>query len=71
MFRRSPRAAMLWLAALVVAALTAYTVIASVSSLRHQDQAFGAIHSVLVARHDLAVGTPIVSTDLTTKKLRG
>ncbi len=71
MFRRSPRATMLWLAALVVAALTAYTVIASVSSLRHQDQAFGAIHSVLVARHDLAVGTPIASADLSTRQLRG
>ena len=71
MFRRSPRAAMLWLAALVVAALTASTVIASVSSLRHQDQAFGAIHSVLVARHDLPVGTPIASTDLGTRKIRG
>ena len=71
MFRRSPRAAMLWLAALVVAALTAYTVIASVSSLRHQDQAFGAIHSVLVARHDLPVGTPITPTDLGTRKIRG
>ncbi len=71
MFRRSPRAAMLWLAALVVAALTAYTVIASVSSLRHQDQAFGTIHSVLVAGHDLAIGTPIASTDLSTRKIRG
>ena len=71
MFRRSPRAAMLWLAALIVAALTAFTVIASVSSLRHQDQAFGAIHSVLVARHDLPVGTPVTTTDLSTKKIRG
>ena len=71
MFRRSPRAAMLWLAALIVAALTAFTVIASVSSLRHQDQAFGAIHSVLIARHDLPIGTPVTSTDLSTKKIRG
>lgn len=71
MFRRSPRAAMLWLAALVVAALTASTVIASVSSLRHQDQAFGAIHSVLVARRDLPVGTRVTKTDLSARKIRG
>ncbi len=71
MFRRSPRAGLLGLAALVVAVLTASTVIASVSSLRHQDQAFGQIHSIVVARRDLPIGTRIAAADLGARKLRG
>ena len=71
MFRRSPRTALLWLAALIVAIVTATTVISSVASLRHQDEAFGQIRSLVVARRDLPIGTRIAAADLTTRRLRG
>lgn len=71
MFRRSPRTALLWLAALIVAIVTATTVISSVSSLRHQDEAFGQIRSMVVARRDLPIGTRVDAADLTTRRLRG
>jgi Flp pilus assembly protein CpaB len=71
MFRRSPRAALVWAAAAVVAIVTATTVFGLLGSLRHQDEAFGAVHTVAVARHDLAVGTRVAATDLTRRRIRG
>jgi Flp pilus assembly protein CpaB len=71
MFRRSPRAALAWAAAAVVAAVTAATVVSLLTSLRHQDQAFGALHPVAVARRDLAVGTRVTAADLTRRRIRG
>ncbi len=71
MFRRSPRAALLWVAAAIVAIVTAATVVSMVSSLRHQDETFGRVHTVVVARHDLSVGSRLIDADLTVSKLRG
>ena len=71
MFRRSPRAALLWIGAALVAVVTAITVIGSVSSLRHQDSAFGRLHSLVVARRDLPVGTRVAGGDLTARRVRG
>ena len=71
MFRRSPRAALLWAAALVVAALTAVTVANSVTSLRHQDSAYGSIHTVVVARRDLPIGVRVAPADLGIRRVRG
>ena len=71
MFRRSPRAALVWAAAAVVAIVTATTVFDLLGSLRHQDEAFGAVHAVAVARHDLAVGRRITATDVTRRRIRG
>ena len=71
MLRRSPRTAAAWAAAAVVAVITAATVIGMLSSLRHQDEAYGALHPVAVARHDLAVGTRVTASDLTLRRIRG
>ena len=71
MLRRSPRTAAAWAAAAVVAVVTAATVVGLLSSLRHQDEAYGALHPVAVARHDLAVGTRVTASDLTERRIRG
>lgn len=71
MFRRSPRAALLWAASAIVAIVTAATVVSMVSSLRHQDETFGRLHTVVVARHDLPVGSRLTGSDLALSKLRG
>ncbi len=71
MFRRSPRAGLLWAAAVLVATLTAVTVARSVTSLRHQDSAYGSLHAVVVARRDLPVGVRVTAADLTTRRVRG
>ncbi|MEP6623349.1 MAG: Flp pilus assembly protein CpaB [Acidimicrobiia bacterium] len=71
MFRRSPRTALLWAAALLVAGLTAVTVTTSLASLRHQDSAYGSLHTVVIARRDLSVGVRLAAADLTTRRLRG
>ena len=71
MFRRSPRTALLSVAAALVAVVTATTMIRTISSLRHQDEAFGRLSPVVVARRDLPVGTRIRSADLTSRRVRG
>src|SRR6478609_6401410 len=71
MLRRSPRTAAAWAAAAVVAVVTAATVVGLLSSLRHQDEAYGALHPVAVARHDLAVGTRVTASDLAERRIRG
>ena len=71
MLRRSPRTALAWAAAAVVAVVTAITVLSLLTSLRHQDEAYGALHPVAVARHDLPVGTRVTPADLTRRRIRG
>jgi Flp pilus assembly protein CpaB len=71
MLRRSPRTTLAWAAAAVVALVTAVTVVNLLGSLRHQDEAFGALHPVVVARRDLAVGTRIRAADLDRRRIRG
>ncbi len=54
MLRRSPRALLLWVAAAIVAVATTVYVADILGSLRHQDQAFGRVHTVVVAARDLS-----------------
>ena len=71
MLRRSPRAVLLWVAAVLVAVATAAYVANVLVSLRHQDQAFGRVHTVLVASHDLPLGHRVRAGDLATRRVRG
>jgi len=71
MLRRSPRAVLLWVAAAIVAVATAAYVANVLVSLRHQDQAFGRVHTVLVASHDLPLGHRVQARDLATRHVRG
>jgi len=71
MLRRSPRALLLWAAAAIVAVATAAYVADVLVSLRHQDQAFGRVHAVVVAARDLPLGRRIRAADLTDRQVRG
>src|SRR4051794_7501904 len=71
MLRRSPRAVLLWTIAVIVAVATAAYVADILVSLRHQDQAFGRVHSVVVASRDLPLGRRLVASDLADRKVRG
>jgi Flp pilus assembly protein CpaB len=71
MLRRSPRALALWAAAAVVAIVTTLLVVSTLSSLRHQDETYGRVHAVLVARRDLPVGTRLRAGDVATREIRG
>lgn len=71
MLRRSPRAVLLWAAAIVVAVVTAVSVGSTLASLRRQDRSYGRVRSVVVARHDLVLGTVVDRHDLTVARLRG
>jgi Flp pilus assembly protein CpaB len=71
MLRRSPRALLLWVAAAIVAVATTVYVADILGSLRHQDQAFGRVHTVVVASRDLPLGRELSSGDLTDRHVRG
>ena len=71
MLRRSPRAVLLWTAAALVSLATAFAVGNTLVSLRHQDQEFGRVQVVVVAAHDLELGTTVRSADLRTRRVRG
>jgi Flp pilus assembly protein CpaB len=71
MLRRSPRALLLWIAAAVVAVATAAYVANVLVSLRHQDEAYGRVRSVVVAAHDLPLGHRVHASDLGARHLRG
>ena len=71
MLRRSPRAVLLWAAAAIVAVATAAYVADILVSLRHQDQAFGPVHTVVVATRDLPLGRRLHARDLTDRRVRG
>lgn len=71
MLRRSPRAVPLWAAAAIVAVATAAYVANLLVSLRHQDQAYGRAHPVVVARRDLALGARVRAADLAERRVRG
>ena len=71
MLRRSPRALLLWSAATIVAVATAAYVADVLVSLRHQDQAFGRVHAVVVAARDLPLGHRVRASDLTDREVRG
>jgi len=69
--RASPRVLLLRAAALAVGLVTAVTVARGLTALRDQEAAYGALHPIVVARHDLPVGHRITAGDLTTRRVRG
>jgi Flp pilus assembly protein CpaB len=69
--RRSPRAALLWGAALVVAVVTALWVGGTLASLRRQDTRYGRVVAYAVARRDLPVGRAVTDADLSMVRARG
>ncbi len=71
MLRRSPRAVLLWTAAVIVALVTAGYVANILVSLRHQDEAFGRVHTVVVASRDLPLGRRVRVGDLADRHVRG
>src|SRR3954467_1941762 len=71
MLRRSPRALLLWAAAAIVAVATAAYVADVLVSLRHQDQAYGRVHAVVVASRDLPLGRRVRRPDLAERGVRG
>jgi Flp pilus assembly protein CpaB len=71
MLRRSPRAVLLWTAAVIVALVTAGYVANILVSLRHQDVAFGRVHTVVVASRDLPLGRRVRAGDLADRHVRG
>ncbi len=71
MLRRSPRAVLLWTAAVIVALVTAGYVANILVSLRHQDEAFGQVHTVVVASRDLPLGRRVRAGDLADRHVRG
>ena len=71
MLRRSRRTALAWAAAAAAALVTAVTVLGILASLRHQDEAYGALHPVAVARHDLTIGTRVTAAEVGHRAIRG
>ena len=71
MLRRSPRAVLLWAAALVVAIVTATSVGGTLASLHRQDNRYGRVRAVVVAARDLAAGTVVDRGDVREVQVRG
>jgi Flp pilus assembly protein CpaB len=69
MLRRSPRALALWGAALVVAVITATVVAGDLASLHRRAADLGPERDAVVAVHDLAVGTVLTASDLSTRRV--
>lgn len=69
MRRRSLRAALLWLAAAAVAALTASVVATDLATLHQEAHELGPRQRVAVATRDLVVGTTITDADLTARRV--
>ena len=70
MFRRSPRSLrsmLLWTAAAVVAVVTATVVGGDLAAIHRKARALGPPATVVVARHDLPVGSTVRAADLTTR----
>jgi len=64
MSRRSPRAVLLWLGAVLVAVVTAVLVATDLAALHRRAHSLGAPRSVAVATRDLPLGTTIDRGDL-------
>jgi Flp pilus assembly protein CpaB len=69
MLRRSPRALVLWAAALVVAVVTATVVAGDLASLHRRAADLGPELDAVVAEHDLAIGTVITTTDVASRRV--
>jgi Flp pilus assembly protein CpaB len=64
MSRRSPRAVLLWLGAILVAVVTAVLVATDLAALHRRAHSLGALRSVAVAARDLPLGSRIGRGDL-------
>ena len=69
MSRRSPRAVVLWLGAIVVAITTAAFVATDLAALHRRANSLGAPRSVAVAARDLPLGSTIGRGDITTRSV--
>ena len=69
MLRRSPRALALWGFALVVAVVTATVVAGDLASLHRRAAGLGAQHAVVVATHDLSIGTTVTADTIATRSV--
>lgn len=69
MHRRSPRALLLWSAAIVVALVTAAVVATDLATLRRRASTLGPERSVAIAVRDLPVGTTVDSSDLDARRV--
>ncbi len=67
--RRSPRAVLLWLGAILIAVVTAAVVATDLAALRRRASTLGPLRDVAVAAHELHVGTTIRSDDLTVRSV--
>ncbi len=67
--RRSPRAVLLWLGAILVAVVTAAVVATDLAALHRRANTLGPLRSVAVADHELTVGTTIGNADLTVRSV--
>jgi Flp pilus assembly protein CpaB len=69
MSRRSPRAVVLWLGAIVVAITTAALVATDLAALHRRAHSLGAERPVAVAARDLPLGSTIRRGDITTRSV--
>lgn len=69
MVRRSPRALLLWSAAVVVAVATAAVVASDLAALHRRAHDLGAERSAVVARRDLPVGTIVGDGDVRERRI--
>lgn len=69
MFRRSPRALLFFVAAVVVAIVTAIVVASDLAALHRRARELGPERSVVVARRDLPIGTIIAAADVRERRL--
>jgi Flp pilus assembly protein CpaB len=67
--RRSPRAVLLWLGAIIVAVATAIFVATDLASLHRRAGTLGTTRSVAVAANDIPIGTVVRSADLETRTI--
>ncbi len=67
--RRSPRAVLLWLGAILVAVVTAAVVATDLAALHRRANTLGPLRDVAVAAHELHVGTTIGDDDLTVRSV--
>jgi Flp pilus assembly protein CpaB len=69
MTRRSPRAVLLWLGAVLVAVVTAALVATDLAALHRRAQSFGSPRVVAVADRDLPLGTTIDRSDVRSRSV--
>jgi Flp pilus assembly protein CpaB len=69
MSRRSPRAVLLWLGAILVAVVTAALVATDLAALHRRANSLGALRAVAVATRDLPLGSKIDRGDLRSRSV--